>query len=46
MHGLLGMAGLLGLVAFAFGERAARMLAQIVILGGLLAFVVFAVYCT
>lgn len=41
MHGLLGLAGLLGLVAFAFGERAARTLAQILIIGTVGGFILF-----
>jgi hypothetical protein len=28
MHGLLGLAGILGLIAFAFGENAARRVVQ------------------
>ena len=36
MHSLLGLAGLLGLVAFAFGEGAAVRLAQTLIVGVLL----------
>lgn len=38
MHHALGVLALLGLVAFAFGERAARTLVQIVLIAGALGF--------
>jgi hypothetical protein len=31
MHGMLGLAGLLGLIAFAFGERTAVAVARVLI---------------
>lgn len=36
MHGTLTLIGIVGLVAFAFGERTARLIVQIVILAVLL----------
>jgi hypothetical protein len=36
MHSLLGLAGLLGLISFAFGKRAAEAVAGILIVGAVL----------
>lgn len=43
MHGLIGLAGLLGLIALAFGERAAVRVAQAVILAAVLLILLVAI---
>ena len=44
MHGLLGIAGLLGLFAFAFGESAARAVVQLGFAAAGLVLVAFVVW--
>lgn len=43
MHSLLGLAGLLGLVAYAFGARSAVALAQVIIIGSIILLAVITV---
>ena len=42
MHSLLGLAGLLGLIAMAFGKRAAEVTAAVILMAGTVVMLFFA----